>query len=160
MSSVSVETCSRLLIKKQLTLAFVESASGGILCGEFALVPDSGKILMGGLVTYDADIKKQLLNISGELVEKCTPESAEVTEAMAIGLKKMMPADIIIANTGLLTPGGSETAEKPVGTMFIHALIKHKSVSFRKVYSGSPGEIVLKNADDVAELIIKEVEKL
>lgn len=156
MASSSVRECLRLLVEKQLTIAFVESASGGILCGEFALVPGSGKVLLGGLVTYDGDVKKQLLNIPDELFEQCTPESAEVTEAMAEGLKKMFPADIIIANTGLLTPGGSETPEKPVGTMFIHALIRHKSIDFRKVYSGSPGEIVLQTADDVARLILKE----
>lgn len=160
MASSVIEECSRLLVEKQLTLAFVESASGGILCGEFALVPGSGKMLLGGLITYDGDMKKQLLNITDELLESCTPESAEVTEAMAEGLKAMFPADIIIANTGLLSPGGSETPGKPVGTMFIHALIRHKSVDFRKVYKGSPGEIVLQTADDVARLILKEVQDL
>ena len=156
MASASIEECTRLLVEKKLSLAFVESASGGILCGEFALVPGSGKVLLGGLITYDGDLKKQLLDIPDELIEEFTPESAEVTEAMAQGLKRIIPADVIIANTGLLTSGGSETPEKPVGTIFIHALIKHKSVSFRKVYSGSPGEMVLKNADDVACLIIEE----
>ena len=130
------------------------------MCGEFALVPGSGKVLLGGLVTYDGNIKKQLLGISPELLEKYTPESAEVTEAMALGLKKIMPADIVIANTGLTSAGGSESPEKPVGTMFIHAIIKGNPLKFRKVYTGSPKEMILKNADDVAELIIKEVEGL
>ena len=160
MAISSVQECSRLLVEKQLTLAFVESASGGILCGEFALVPGSGKVLLGGLITYDGDIKKQLLGIPDELLERYTPESAEVTAAMAEGGKRIFPADIIVANTGLLTPGGSETPEKPVGTMFIHALIRHRSVYFQKVYAGTPGEMVLKNAGDVARLIIAEIERL
>lgn len=160
MASDSVEKCSRLLAEKQLTLAFVESASGGILCGEFALVRGSGKVLLGALVTYDGDLKTKLLNIPAELLEEYTPESAEVTAAMAEGLKKIIPADILIANTGLTTPGGSETPEKPVGTMFVHAIIKNKPLKFRKVYTGSPGEMVLKTADDVAELIIQEVERI
>jgi nicotinamide-nucleotide amidase len=154
MPSKSIERCSRLLTEKQLTLAFVESASGGILCGEFALIPGSGKVLLGGLVTYDGDLKEKLLGVPAEVLEKYTPESAEVTQAMAEGLKKMIPADIIIANTGLTTPGGSETPDKPVGTMFIHAIIKDAHVKLRKVYSGSPKEMILQNAQDVADLII------
>jgi nicotinamide mononucleotide (NMN) deamidase PncC len=41
----------------------------------------------------------------------------EVTEAIARGLTTLIPADIHIGITGLPCPGGSETAEKPIGTM-------------------------------------------
>lgn len=48
-----------------------------------------------------------------------------------------MKPDIQVAVTGLTMPGGSETQEKPVGTMFIHALIKGKPVAVREVFKGT-----------------------
>ncbi len=52
MALESVEKCTRLLTEKELTLAFVESASGGILCGEFALVPGSEKYIRDRLARW------------------------------------------------------------------------------------------------------------
>ena len=145
---------SKLIAAKELTLAFAESATAGRLAYEFSLTPDSGKILMGGLVCYDACIKEDTLGIPHELIEKYTPESAEVTRELAQRLYKVIPsADIFVAVTGLTTPGGSESPEKPVGTMFIHALIKGQDYAIREVFSGNAQEIVAATVVRVAELI-------
>ena len=58
------------------------------------------------------------------LIEQYTAESAEVTAAMATqGHKLFKGANIIIACTGLLKPGGSASSEKPVGTFLLQFLI-------------------------------------
>ena len=116
-----VTKSSKLLAEKELTIAFAESATAGRLSYEFSLTPDSGKILKGGLVCYDACIKEDVLDIPRELIEKFTPESAEVTKELARRLHKVVPsADVFIAVTGLTTPGGSETPEKP-GRYDVHS---------------------------------------
>ena len=150
-------TCSKILLSRQLTIATAESATAGRLAAEFSLIPDCGKTLKGGLVCYDADIKQDILGVSADLVEQYTPESAEVTEDMAIKLPELIEADIHIAITGLTMPGGSETAEKPVGTMFIHVLIKSRQIRIRKVFKGSPEQIVLQTVDRIAQLLIDEL---
>ena len=149
--------CSKILLSKQLTIATAESATAGRLAAEFSLIPDCGKTLKGGLVCYDADIKQDILGVSTDLVKQYTPESAEVTEDMASKLPRLIPADIHIAITGLTMPGGSETAEKPVGTMFIHVLIKSRQIRIRKVFKGSPEQIVLQTVDRIAQLLIDEL---
>ena len=149
--------CSKILLSKQLTIATAESATAGRLAAEFSLIPDCGKTLKGGLVCYDAGIKQDILGVSADLVEQYTPESAEVTEDMAIKLPKLIEADIHIAITGLTMPGGSETPEKPVGTMFIHTLIKGRPIPLREVFKGSPEEIVLQTVDRIAQLLIDEL---
>jgi nicotinamide-nucleotide amidase len=149
---------SQILLDNKLTIATVESATAGRLAAEFSLIPNCGKALMGGIVTYDACVKQDILGVSAELVEQYTPESAEVTEDMANKLQKLIKADIYIAITGLIMPGGSETPEKPVGTMFIHALIKGKAIPIREVFKGSAEEIVLQTIDRVARLIIDELD--
>jgi nicotinamide-nucleotide amidase len=149
--------CSELLLDKGLTIAFAESATAGRATAEMALIPNCGKTLKGGLVCYDAGIKQEILGVPAELVEKFTPESAEVTAELTRCMQRFMPADIQIAITGLTMPGGSETDEKPVGTMFIHANIQGKEVAVREVYAGDAEVVVLQTIDRVARLLIEEL---
>ena len=157
MPSELVINCSKVMAEQKLTIAFVESATAGRLCSEFSLAPDSGKTLIGGLVCYDACIKEDLLGVPQELVERYSPESAQVTKELAKRLKDYMPADIHVAITGLTTAGGSETPEKPVGTMFIHMCIHDESVAVHDIFSGTPEEIILQTIDKVAKLIMGEL---
>lgn len=159
MASKVLEECSSLLMNKKLTVSFAESATAGRVIAEFSLIPHCGKILTGSLVCYDAGIKQDILEVPHELVERYTPESAQVTEAMAKGLKDLIKADIQVAVTGLTMPGGSETAEKPVGTMFVHAVFAKKAIAERRVFSGNPEEIVLQTVDLVAQTIINIIKQ-
>lgn len=160
MSKELILESSRIIAKEKLTLAFAESATAGRLAYEFSLSPDSGKILKGGLVCYDACIKEDTLGIPHELIERFTPESAEVTRELAHNLYKVIPsADIFIAVTGLTTEGGSETPEKPVGTMFIHALVNGRDYAIREVFAGSAEEIVSATINRVASLLIEKLKK-
>ncbi|WP_454803307.1 CinA family protein [Mucilaginibacter phyllosphaerae] len=157
MASKIVFECAKILMDKKLTIAFAESATAGRLSAEFSLVPNCGGMLKGGIVCYDACIKQDVLGVPQELVETYTPESAEVTRELAQRLQDFMKTDIQVAVTGLTMPGGSETPEKPVGTMFVHAIIKGKPIALREVYQGSPEEIVLQTVDRLAQLLIDEL---
>ena len=157
MPSNLLVTCQQLLKQQHLTIAFAESATAGRLSSEFSLLPECGDVLKGGIVCYDACIKQDVLGVPAKLVEKYTPESAEITKELAVRLGNLMKADIQVAVTGLTMPGGSETPEKPVGTMFIHALVKGKHLAAREVYKGSAEEIVLQTIDRVAQLLIDEL---
>ncbi|MDB5117462.1 MAG: CinA domain protein [Mucilaginibacter sp.] len=147
------------MAEQGLTIAFAESATAGWLCSEFALTEESGKVLKGGIACYDADLKVSLLGIPQGLIDQFTPESMEVTREMAFCLIKIIPSDIQITVTGLTTPGGSETPEKPVGTMFVFALIKEKAISFRKVFKGSCEEIIHQTIEATADMLIAELKK-
>lgn len=160
MPSADVKKCSKLLAEKGFKIAFVESATAGRLCSEFSLCPESGKILMGGLVCYDAQLKKDILNIPAEIIKFHTPESAEVTRLLAKNAKPFLQADIVVAITGLLNEGGSETKEKPVGTMFIHIYSATSSIAKRLVFDGSPEERILQTIDSVARMLIEKIDDI
>lgn len=157
MAEKKILECSKLIAKKGLTIAFAESASAGWLCSEFALAPESGKILKGAIVCYDASLKETILKVPHELIEKYTPESMQVTEELAKRLAVLIESDIQVGITGLTTPGGSETSEKPVGTIFIAALIKGKAANARHVFQGSCEDVIHQAVRAVAELLIKEL---
>ena len=112
------DSCVKLLADKNLTIVFIESVTAGYLAHRFSVSPYSGDVLMGGLVCYDVMIKKNVLNISSQLIDKYTPESLEVTQELVKQSQAKFEADLHVACTGLLKPGGSETKEKPVGTFF------------------------------------------
>lgn len=153
-----IADCARLLAKHKLAIAFVESATAGWLCSEFALTDESGQVLKGGITCYDATLKESLLGVPHEIIEQFTPESKEVTDELALRLGKLIPANVHVAVTGLTTPGGSETREKPVGTMFVSAVINGRLVSKRYVFDGSCETIIKKTIIVAAELLIHEVE--
>lgn len=145
------------MAEKGLTIAFAESATAGWLCSEFALTEESGQVLKGGIACYDASLKVQLLKVPQELIDRYTPESMEVTREMAYRLQQLIPAHIYVTVTGLTTPGGSETPEKPVGTMFVFALIRDREANFRKVFSGSCEEVIHQTIEAAADLLIAEL---
>lgn len=154
-TSKTLTACGELLIKKKLTIAFAESATAGRIAAEFSLVPDAGKFLKGGLICYDAALKTSLLEVPEQLITDLTPESPEVTHAITLGLQRLIAADIHVGCTGLTCPGGSETPEKPVGTMFIYGL-SGKELLFgdRSFYKGAPEEIILQTIERTAFLLI------
>jgi nicotinamide-nucleotide amidase len=159
MASPRVIACSKALAKKKWTITFVESASAGKMCYEFSTVPDSGNILMGGMVCYDAYMKEEVLEIPHGMIETFTPESVEVTKAMAINFCKFIKADVCVALTGLIAPGGSETRRKPLGTFFIHIIFPHTKITRRHEFKGSPEKIVNQAIDETASLIKEEIAK-
>lgn len=159
MSTDYVHQCARLLASLKKTVSSAESATAGRFCSSLSLMAESGQILMGGIVCYDADVKTNLLGIPKDFIETFTPESAEVTQAMADALGRLFPSDIHVAITGLVSPGGSETADKPVGTIFIHVKIDGKHFAVRQVFSGSPEKIVLQAVERAAQCIVEALKE-
>jgi nicotinamide-nucleotide amidase len=146
----------RTLLKRDWTIAFAESASAGWLAYKFSTVPDSGQVLLGSLVCYHECLKKGLLGIPPALIERHTAESAEVTKAMAHALKKITGAELCVALTGLTTPGGSETPEKPVGTIFLHFIFPGDETAKRFEFKGNPEQILAGALIAVCDAIINK----
>lgn len=159
MAAQSVVDLCHFLLEKDLNVAFAESASTGRFIYEFTTVPKCGNIIQGSIVCYDISVKEKLLGVPKEAIEQYTAESAEVTQYLAAGLQKLIPADIIIAVTGLASPGGTENPDKPVGTMFVHGFIRDKPLQERLYFEGSPDEIIKQTIDKVAAIILKKLQR-
>jgi nicotinamide-nucleotide amidase len=157
MPSQLVINCSAAIAEKGWNIAFAESASAGRMSAEFSLTENSGKILRGGIVCYEVFVKEQILNVPHNIIEEYTPESEEVTKILAQQTSRFFNSNITVAITGLTTPGGSETAEKPVGTIFLYIITPDIKFSHREVFSGSPEDIVAQAIDRAADLIIQNI---
>ena len=161
MASESITLCSNRIAEKNLKIAVAESATAGWLASEFSLVPESGSIFLGGIVCYDVCTKEELFDIPKKIIDEFTPESAEVTRLLAERLNKYFKCDIAIAVTGLTSPGGSETEEKPVGTMFIHIqLPENRYSAHREIFEGSPEEIIAQTVERTGQLICEVIDTI
>ncbi|MEJ5136790.1 MULTISPECIES: CinA family protein [Acinetobacter] len=153
-----LKQCCDLLERKNLTVAFIESASSGYLSSQFSIYKNSGAdILLGGLVSYDPSIKISILQIDPSLIEKYSAESVEVSKVMAIQGKKLFSAaDIVVSCTGLLKPGGSASIEKPEGTFFISIHYQNTLSNFKYFIEGEP----LTRLNQLTENVAKEILKI
>lgn len=106
-----VERAAEMLIENKFSIAFAESATAGRASAEFSMVCDAGKFLKGRMVCYDAELKCSVLHVPHDLLEKYTPESMEVTAAIAQGLAGLIPADIHIGLPGYRVQGEAKRQE-------------------------------------------------
>ncbi|WP_343694650.1 CinA family protein [Flavobacterium sp.] len=159
MPSEIVSKCAETLKRKKYNIAFAESMTAGRMAAEFSLTENSGNVLLGSIVCYDVIVKEKIMDIPHALIEKYTPESSEVTKELAEKAAILFCSDFTAAITGLASAGGSETEEKPVGSIFIHLITPMGALAHNEVFSGNPEEIVSQTIDRTAELILAELEK-
>ena len=152
-----VKKLIKTLIEKKLTVAFAESVTCGLASNQLNSTPGTSEIFMGSIVCYNEKVKMNLLNVKPSLIKKYTAESQEVTDALVKNLPQLIDADIYVAITGLDADGGSETPEKPVGTVFFSYLYKGKIVRRRKKFDGSPLSIKKQACEEVYQLILDEL---
>ncbi len=146
------------LKEKELTVAFAESMTCGLAAHKLSTVKGVADVLSGSIVCYTPDVKMKLLRVKKDVICKNTCESQEVTDALAVNLTKLIKADIYGAITGLASEGGSESREKPVGTVFFSVLYKNKQHRLRKLFRGTPSEIKEKACEALYKFLLHVVE--
>ena len=114
---VVLEECRR----RGLTLVTAESCTGGLLAARLTAVPGYSDVTLGGVVAYGNELKESELGVPAELIAEHGAVSAEVAEAMALGARERLGADVAIAITGVAGPGGGSD-EKPVGLVLYHVV--------------------------------------
>ncbi len=114
---VVLEECRR----RELTLVTAESCTGGLLAARLTAVPGYSDVTLGGVVAYGNELKESELGVPAELIAEHGAVSAEVAEAMALGARERLGADVAIAITGVAGPGGGSD-EKPVGLVLYHVV--------------------------------------
>lgn len=134
------EALGTLLVGKQLRLAVAESCTGGTVSRLLTERSGSSAFFLGGAVTYANAAKRDLLDISEELLDERGAVSAEVARAMAEGALRIFGADLALSLTGIAGPTGG-SADKPVGLVY-YAVATRDGVSERQmVFPGSRTQI-------------------
>lgn len=106
----------KLLADRGLTLATMESCTGGLVSSHITDVAGSSLYFMGGAITY-TNAQKIANGVHPAIIEEHGAVSAETAKAMAAAIREKLGADVGVSVTGVAGP--SEQEGKPVGTVFI-----------------------------------------
>ena len=116
-----------ILKRKNLTISFAESCTGGLLSSSITSVSGSSKIFSMGLITYSNQSKIAILKISKNIIQKYGSVSVQCCSSMVNNLSKISKSKVCISITGIAGPRGG-TRQKPVGLVYIGIKIGKKVV--------------------------------
>jgi nicotinamide-nucleotide amidase len=103
---------------RKLTVATVESCTGGLVGGALTAISGSSDVVNGGLITYSNAAKTALAGVPEGLLAQHGAVSEAVARAMAEGGRRSLSASLAVAITGVAGPGGGSAA-KPVGLVHL-----------------------------------------
>ncbi len=107
-----------LLKQAGQTLAVAESCTGGGLGQFLTQVSGSSAYFRGGIISYDNQVKVDLLGVNPEDLAAQGAVSDPVAQQMALGARNRLKTDWGLSITGIAGPdGGSPT--KPVGLVYL-----------------------------------------
>lgn len=139
------------------TLCTAESCTGGLIGGALTAVSGASNVYKGGIISYTNEVKHKLLGVDADLLEREGAVSAPVAQAMAIGARCALDADIAVSVTGLAGPDGDKFGN-PVGTVFIGYADETVATSRHFLFEGDR-EAVRAQAVDAALKLILEYNK-
>jgi nicotinamide-nucleotide amidase len=104
------------LKERGLTVACMESCTGGLLASSITDAPGSSAYFLGGIVAYTADLKIAS-GVDPRIIARHGTVSAETALDMARAARERLGADVGLATTGVAGP--DEVEGKPVGTLHV-----------------------------------------
>jgi len=130
------EIVGNLLKTKKLKIAVAESCTGGMLGEMISRIPGSSEYFQGGVISYNAKIKEDLLKVPPEVIRKYGEVSRQVAKLMAEGVRICCHSDIGISITGIAGPGGA-TEKKKVGLVYMALADGKKTITQKHQLFGS-----------------------
>ena len=147
LAAVVLERCR----VSNLKLAVAESCTGGLLGERLTNIPGSSEVFLGGVIAYHNDLKRNLLGVRAEDIDRHGAVSEEVAVQMAAGVREKLGADVGVSVTGIAGPGGG-TPEKPVGLVWI--AVNASEVKARRFHvGGDRAEIRQRAAQAALEMV-------
>ena len=136
------------------TLATAESLTGGGIGAALTAVSGSSAVYKGGVISYTNEIKRALLGVSAETLDRYGAVSQQTAGEMVSGVRKLLNADIAVSATGLAGPGGDEFGN-PVGTVYIGYEDSRHSVVQHYCFSGDRDAVRTQTVEAALELILR-----
>lgn len=134
-----MDELAQFLIENNISICSVESFTVGGFAHMIGSVSGISAVYRGSLVSYQTRIKRDVLKIDEEILQKYGVVSNEVAGLMAIHGQKMFDSDLCISFTGNAGPTAMEG--KPVGLIYIGITYQDKIHTFCFELAGTREEI-------------------
>ena len=139
---------------KGKTLVTAESCTGGGIGAALTSVAGSSSVYKGGIISYTNWVKNSILGVPKAYLEEFGAVSAPVAEAMAVGARQALEADVALSVTGLAGPGGDEFGNE-VGTVYIGYSDRNLTMSEKYLFSGDRDSVRRQAVVAALELCLK-----
>lgn len=151
MTSLCCDVLKRLEGKSLVT---AESCTGGGIGAALTAISGSSAVYKGGIISYTNWVKQNLLGVDASILETAGAVSAPVAEAMAVGARKALQADVAVSVTGLAGPGGDEYGN-PVGRVYIGYSDAVITMSRKYTFDGSRDSVRRQAVEAALRIIIE-----
>lgn len=112
------QAVAKLLKERKQTVGTAESCTGGYIAHLLTMDPGASSNFKGTVVSYDNQVKIDLLQVAPQSIESVGAVSEEVVIQMVKGVLQNLKTDYALATSGIMGPdGGSE--KKPVGMVWV-----------------------------------------
>ncbi|WP_308281415.1 nicotinamide-nucleotide amidohydrolase family protein [Pimelobacter sp. 30-1] len=111
------EALVHALRERGATVATAESLTGGRLAARLTEVPGASQVFVGGVVSYQTQVKVEVLGVPQALVDTDGVISAACARAMAEGARRLVGSSYALSTTGVAGPDRQE--DQPVGTVYV-----------------------------------------
>lgn len=149
-----VEPVSRALEERGYMLATAESCTGGLIAKRVTDRPGSSRVFAGGVVAYSNEVKRDVLGIDPQVIERAGAVSEEVARAMAGGVAAALGCRCGIGVTGVAGPGGG-TEAKPVGLVWYAAAVGDRVEARERRFPGDRSSVRERSAQAALALLLE-----
>lgn len=125
-----------LLRERDMTLAFCESCTGGLLSHMITSVPGASDVFDRAIISYSNRAKINELEVSAKTLSKYGAVSSEVAYEMAKGLILKSEVDLVASTTGIAGPSSDNTG-KPLGLVYVCIMTKDEHKIMKYNFTGS-----------------------
>lgn len=147
-----------LLEEKNIKVSTAESCTGGLVAATLVNVAGISNWFEEGYVTYSNTAKQKLLGVDKDTLEQFGAVSEQTARQMAIGAAKAAGCQAAVATTGIAGPDGG-TDEKPVGLVYIGAVVRDDVVIEKHIFKGDRADVRKQSTQAALELLEQMLEK-
>ena len=146
--------CSDVLkVLQGKTLVTAESLTGGGIGACLTSVSGASAVYKGGVISYTNAVKHEVLGVSLQTLEVHGAVSCQTAEEMAVGVRKLLKADVAVSVTGLAGPGGDDYGN-PVGTVCIGYSDAQKFFAVKRHFEGDRESVRRQTIQAALKLIL------
>jgi nicotinamide-nucleotide amidase len=138
---------------RHYTLATAESCTGGSVAGLVTSIAGSSDYFKGGVVAYANEVKLDVLHVNPETLKQYGAVSEQTVREMALGVINLLHVDCAVATSGIAGPSGG-TEGKPVGTIWMAAVVNDKIMTFEQTGDCGRSLNVTHAVNNVLELLL------
>lgn len=154
-----------LALSRGVQLCTAESLTAGRVCASIAAWPGASKVLLGGLIAYQDQVKSQLLGVSPGLIESQSAVDPEVAAQLALGAQAKFSkaaganptTTLAISTTGVAGP--DSVGIHSVGTVYIGVAFGDRLSVYAEQFAGDREQITSSTIERCLELIREHLER-